>query len=189
LGSALIALPVAWADTGARCSGGKGHTMSYHGGHGHQSATTHLLGYLMKHKQEIGLSEEQVARLRTVALDSDRALIRAKADVQVSERELRALLWDQKAELPAIEAKVKEKESLVAEAKIIGIRSKRELIGTLTAEQKTKLKALRDQHRQNRHEMMRTEGDELTGNSQEMAGHEDGSDLGIADTGSELSAG
>ena len=43
LGGALVASPLAWADGGARCSDGKGHMMSHHGGYGHGSATGHLL--------------------------------------------------------------------------------------------------------------------------------------------------
>jgi Spy/CpxP family protein refolding chaperone len=142
----LIAVTITWADSGPRCSSGTRHMISRHGGHG--SATGHLLRHLLKNKQEIGLTDEQIAKLRAMALDADRARIRAEADKMVSDRELRSLLWDDKAELPAIEAKVKETESLEATVRIIGIRAKRELVGVLTPEQKTKLKALWEQHRQ-----------------------------------------
>jgi Spy/CpxP family protein refolding chaperone len=102
-----------------------------------------MLRRLLSHQQEIGLSDEQVAKLRSVALDADRSAIRASADRLVSERELRAMMWDVKAEMPAIEAKVKEAESLEAAVRIIGIRAKRELMAVLTPEQQTKLKTLR----------------------------------------------
>lgn len=144
LGSALLAIPTAWADGGFRC--GQRHTMSHHG-HGETGATGHMLRRLLSHQPEIGLSDEQVAKLRALALDADRAAIRASADRLVSERELRALMWDAKTEMPAIEAKVKEAESLEAAVRIIGIRAKRELIAVLTPEQQTKLKALRHTYR------------------------------------------
>ena len=147
LGSALLAIPTAWADTGFRC--GQGHAMSHHG-HGETGVTGHMLQRLLSHQQEIGLSDEQVAKLRSVALDADRSAIRASADRLVSERELRAMMWDAKAEMPAIEAKVKEAESLEAAVRIIGIRAKRELMAVLTPEQQTKLKALR--HASRHHE-------------------------------------
>lgn len=148
--------------------------MSRHGGHGHSSAAGHLLRHLLKNKQEIGLTDEQIAKLRAMALDADRARIRAEADKMVSDRELRSLLWDEKAELPAIEAKVKETESLEATVRIIGIRVKRELVGVLTPEQKTKLKALWEQHRQqDRSHLMRAEADE-SGN--DSAGTETGAE-------------
>ena len=147
LGSALLAIPTAWADTGFRC--GQGHAMAHHG-HGQTGVTGHMLRRLLSHQQEIGLSDEQVAKLQSVALDADRSAIRASADRLVSERELRAMMWDTKAEMPAIEAKVKEAESLEAAVRIIGIRAKRELIAVLTPEQQTKLKAVR--HASRHHE-------------------------------------
>lgn len=188
LGGALIASPPAWADGGDRCSGGKGQATSYQKGHGHGGATSYLLRYLMKNKQEIGLTDEQIVKLRTVALDSDRDRIRVKADMMISKRELRSLLWDQKAELPTIEAKVREKESLAATVQIIDIKAKRELLGVLTADQRTKLKALREQYRQERRHMMRVEASESSNELHDGAFTEV-SEVEAADVDGEFSAG
>jgi Spy/CpxP family protein refolding chaperone len=144
LGTVMLATPSAWADGGPRC--GKGQAVAHHG-HGHAGATGHLLRHLLKHQQEIGINDDQVAKLRSVALDADRAAIRASADRMVSERELRAMMWDAKAEMPAIEAKVKEAESFEAVVRIIGIRAKREMMAVLTPDQQTKLKGLGYGHR------------------------------------------
>jgi Spy/CpxP family protein refolding chaperone len=159
----LVAAPWAWADGGLSCHDGKGRTMSGHGGHryGQGHGTSHLLGHLLKDKQEIGLSDEQVAQLRKTALDADRARIRAEADMKISERELRSLMWDDTAEMAAIEAKVKEKESLEAAVQIIGIKAKRDLLAVLTPEQKAKWKALWERRRdQSRGHEMRAEAED-----------------------------
>ena len=181
--SALITSPMAWADDGARCAGGRAHTMSRHGGHGNM--TSHLLRHLLKNKQELGLTDEQITKLRAVALDADRAQIRAEADVKVSKRELRAMMWDEKAQLPAIEAKVKEKESFEATVQIIGIRAGRELIGVLTPEQQAKQKALWEQYRHHdrRHGMRAETGDSMN----EVNGVEGGGEISEVESG--LSAG
>jgi periplasmic protein CpxP/Spy len=144
LGSVLLAVPTAWADGGFRC--GQRHAMAHHG-HGQTGVSGHLLRRLLSHKEELGLNDEQMTKLRSVALDADRAAIRASADRMVSERELRAMLWDAKADMPAIEAKVKEAESLQAAVRIIGIRAKRDLLAVLTPDQQTKLKAMRHAYR------------------------------------------
>ena len=183
--SALITSPMAWADDGARCAGGRAHTMSRHGGHGHGNMTSHLLRHLLKNKQELGLTDEQITKLRAVALDTDRAQIRAEADVKVSKRELRAMMWDEKAQLPAIEAKVKEKESFEATVQIIGIRAGRELIGVLTPEQQAKQKALWEQYRHyDRRHVMRAESGE---SMKEVNGVEAGGEISEGESG--LSAG
>lgn len=140
LSTTWLAIPTAWADSGFRY--GKTHATAHHG-RGQMNASGHMLRYLLAHQQTIGLSDEQIDKLRAVALDADRASIRASADRLVSERELRAMLWDANADMPAIEAKVKEAESLKAAVRILGIRAKRELMAVLTPEQRAKLKTLR----------------------------------------------
>jgi len=152
LGSTLIGSPAAWADGGGRCAGKIHHTSFDQGGHRHGGFTTHLLKHLLKNKQELGLTDEQVAKMRTIALDADKARIRAEADVMVSEREFRSMMWDDKTQLTAIEAKIKEEEAYQATVRIIGVRAARELIGTLTPEQQAKQKTLWEQSRQHRHQ-------------------------------------
>jgi len=147
---------VAWADgpKGAGCRDGRASMMGVarHGMHGHgmygHSVATHVLRHLLRDKQEIGLTGEQIAKLRTIALDYDRDAIRGKAEVMVAERELRALTRDEQAEMAMIEAKVKEREALEATVRILGIKVKRDLMGVLTPEQQAKQKALWEQRRQ-----------------------------------------
>jgi Spy/CpxP family protein refolding chaperone len=152
--------------------------------------SAHIFRHLLKNKQELGLTDEQIAKLRTVALDTDRARIRAEADVLVSNRELRSLLWDEKAELSAIEAKVKEHEAMEATARIIGIRAKRELLGVLTPEQRAKQKALWEQHRQHepRH-MMRADAGEGIDESHDLSVNADASAIEMGESEDGLPAG
>lgn len=141
--------PFAWADGEAACRGG-GHAfgMARHDMSGHKGITSHLLRNLLKHQQDLGLTDDQVTKLKVLALDQDRARIRAHADVQVAERELRALVADEKTELSVIEAKVKERESFEGKLSFMGIKAKRDLYAMLTPEQREKQKALRNQMRQ-----------------------------------------
>lgn len=150
MGTALIGLgSVAWADGYKRaCHDGRS-SMSHggsHGVHGH-GVTGHLLRHLLKHKQDLNLTDEQVGKLRGIALEADKAGIRAGADVLVAGRELRSLMWDKKAELSAIEAKVKERADLEAAATMIRIKAKRDLLGVLSDEQRTKLRSMWEQKR------------------------------------------
>ena len=190
-GAALLISPLAWADGAGQCQrhSGTSHVMSGHGGHGHSGVSAHMLRHLLKNKQELGLTSEQVTKLRAVALDADRAGIRAEAEVLVSGRELRALLWDEKAELSSIEAKVKEHEALEATARIISIRAKRELIGVLTPEQQGKQKALWDQHRQHdRRHMMRAEVEQGINEAEKIEASTDVSGVKISEMESAPSA-
>lgn len=189
LASALMTSPMVWADDGARCHGNKAHMVSRHGGHGDGNMTAHLLRHLLQNKQELGLTEEQITKLRTVALDADRARIRAEAEVKVSERELRAMTWDEKTQLPAIEAKVKEKESFDATVRIIGIRAGRELMGVLTPEQQAKQKAMWEQYRHEDRRHMRAEADDSTNEANGTEASINASDVELSEVQNGPSAG
>lgn len=172
-GFSLLASSLAWADGAGRCirHGGQRHSISLSGGHTLTGVSTHMLRHLLRNKQELGLTDDQMTKMRALALDADRAHIRAKADVMVSERELHALLRDEKTELAAIEAKVKEHEAFQATARIIGIKATRDLMGVLTPEQRAKQKALWEQYRHaGRGHMMRAEAVESTPDAAGEAG-------------------
>lgn len=183
-GATLFASPLAWADGGGQCArqGGERHTMSHQGKNAPGGVSAHMLRHLLKNTQELGLTDEQLTKMRTVALDADRAHIRAQADVMVSERELRSLLWDAQAEMPAIETKVKEHEAFEATARIIGIRGRRDLIGVLTPEQRAKQKALWEQHRHHdRSHMMRAEAGELMNEANGIEASQDGFEIEMSE--------
>ena len=148
----------AWADGGwyggrSHAFGAGHHRMQAHGKWGHSAADR-----LLRHKQELGLTDDQVAKLKGLGLERDVAAIKAHAAVMLAAREVRALVSDEKAELSAIEAKVNEQEQLEGKLKMVGIKAKREAYGVLTPEQRDKLKALREQMRHGyRSHMMRTD--------------------------------
>jgi len=170
VGSLLLGLTssLAWADGWSGCRGG-GHAvgMARHGMPSHGGTTHRFLHHLLRHKKDIGLTDEQITKLRTLALDQDRAQILAHANVLVAERELRALVWDEKTDLSVIEAKVQEREALEAKLHFMGIKAKRDLYAVLTPEQREKLKAIREQMHQ-RGRMMRAEEGE-SADSEKMA--------------------
>jgi protein CpxP len=144
-----ITIPVVWADGEAACrGGGHGFGMARHGMSGHGGMTSQVLRNFLRHQQDLGLTDDQVTKLKVLALDQDRAQIRAHADVQVAERELRALVTDEKTELSVIEAKIKERESFEAKLSFMGIKATRDLYAVLTPEQREKQKVIHDQMRQ-----------------------------------------
>ena len=160
---------VAWADGGSgywrsgahgigKATYGHGYGFTQHGMAGHGMGAHRTIHLLLKHQQELGLTEEQVAKIKALSLDQDRARIRATADVKVAERELRALVSDEKTELGAIEAKVKERAMLDANLDMIGIKARRELAAVLSPEQREKQKAILERmHRVHRGHPMKTE--------------------------------
>lgn len=126
-------------------SGRDGH--GYGGSHGMgmmggwHASTGHLLRHMLKHSTEIGLKDDQVAKLKDMQLNLDKTRIKAEADIMISERELRALVEDDKSDLSAIESKLKEGESQEAALRMAAIKMRREALALLTPDQRGKLKS------------------------------------------------
>src|SRR5262245_34866541 len=120
---------------------GGGHGSMGHGMGMMHSSTGHLIRHLLKHEKEIGLTADQVAKLKDIQLNLDKARIKAEADIQVAERELKALTDDEKADLGAIEAKLKQSEDMQVALRMTSIKTRREVMALLTPEQRAKEKA------------------------------------------------
>jgi periplasmic protein CpxP/Spy len=118
---------------------GGGHGMGMMGGW-HASAG-HLLRHMLKHSTEIGLKDDQVTKLKEMQLNLDKTRIKAEADIMISERELRAMVEDDKSDLSAIESKLKEGESQEAALRMAAIKMRREALALLTPDQRGKLKS------------------------------------------------
>jgi Spy/CpxP family protein refolding chaperone len=140
-----VGMSLVWANEpgyGKEGHGDGGHSLM--GGYGMgmmHSSTGHLIRHLLKHEKEIGLTAEQVTKLKDMQLNLDKARIKSEADIQIAERELRALTEDEKSDLGAIEAKLKQSEDLQIGLRMTSIKARRDVLALLTPEQRTKEKA------------------------------------------------
>ena len=122
--------------------GSRGHgTMGGHGMGMMHSSAGHLIRHLLKHEKDIGLTADQVTKLKEMQLNLDKTRIKSEADIQVAERELRALTEDEKSDLSAIEAKLKQSSELQAQLRMTSIKTRREALALLSPEQRSKEKA------------------------------------------------
>ena len=118
---------------------------------GHHAHPAEHLRHLLQHHKEIGLTEDQVKKLKAIELDFDRARITSEAEIHVAERELLALVEEEKTDLSALEAKVKQSEMLEVGLRMLAFKARREALAVLTPEQREKGKAAHDKRM---HEMM-----------------------------------
>lgn len=138
-------LAPAWAEPEAGYS--KGHGSGYGRGHGmtgRHASTGHLLRGLLGSQKEFGLTEEQVSKLKAIQLDLDRTRIKTEADIMVAERELEALVEDDKADLSTIEGKLKQSEMLEVGLRMAAIKARRDVMAALTPEQSQRIKAVHE---------------------------------------------
>jgi protein CpxP len=139
----LLANSPIWADEkaeyGDKSHGGRSHQEGK--GHGFSSGmrghgTGHYLRHLLRHKDEIGLTDDQINKLKAIHLELDKTRIRTEAEILVAERELASLADDEKADLASIEAKLKQSEGLETSLRMAAIKAKREALALLNPDQR-----------------------------------------------------
>lgn len=143
IGAALIALIA-----GAPMFVVESHAMMMHGGHDQVEAEDHgghYLTHLLKHAKEIGLTPEQISKLKFFQLDFKRTEARLEADAKVAKLELQALVEDEQADLNAIQAKVEQLKKAEGACQFAGIKVKRSAAALLTPDQRDKEHAVHEQ--------------------------------------------
>ena len=139
-----VDIPSLWANDPSYGHPGGGHGGG--GAHGHgkgmmHSSTGHLIRHLLNHEKNLGLTADQVAKLKDIQLNLDKARIKAEADIQIAERELKALTDNEQSDLGAVEAKLRQSEDLQVGLRMTSIKTRRDVMGLLTPEQRAKEKA------------------------------------------------
>jgi Spy/CpxP family protein refolding chaperone len=150
---------------GHMCKMCEGHDQSKQDEH-----SCHDLKHLLKHGKELGLTPEQVGKLKTMQLDLSRAQVRAEADIKVATLELHALVEDEKADSAAIQAKVDQLKKAEGGLLFTTIRSRRDAMAILTPEQREKDHAMRDKMMDEMMGKMMGGGDQHTGGMSGMKG-------------------
>jgi len=112
-------------------------------GHRHGHRRPSFIGIVLMNREQLGLTAQQVDSFRKLGMDSRRAAIRRKADVQIAKLDFMGLRFSDPVDMGKIEAKVREIEKLKGDGSIARIRTAEAAKAQLTAEQKEKLKSLR----------------------------------------------
>ena len=115
-----------------------------HGGHDQGEHSVHYLMHVLKHAKEIGLTSEQIGKLKALQLDFNRIQARMEADIKIARLELHALLEEEQAELSAIQAKVDQLKKAEGALMLAAIKGKRDASALLTPEQREKERAHRE---------------------------------------------
>jgi Spy/CpxP family protein refolding chaperone len=101
-----------------------------------------IAGLALRHRQELGLSTQQIDSLRKIGMDARRAAIQRSADRKNAMLDLMALRMGDNVDLGKVEAKVREIEKLRGDGQIARIRANEQAKAQLTPEQRDKLKGL-----------------------------------------------
>lgn len=118
-----------------------GHMQGSHDQGEQDEQGAYYLQHLLKHGKEIGLSPEQISKLKTMQLDLNRTQARTEADIKIAKLELQAILEDEKAEFSMIQAKVDQLKKAEGALLLAAIKGKRDAMAMLTSDQRAKDRA------------------------------------------------
>jgi hypothetical protein len=91
-------------------------------------------------KKELELTDKQVTDLKSIKMDFQKGKIRAEADLEIAQLELKSLMHDDDAPIKDIEAKMKAAAKVKVDMKLSHIKAFRKAKALLTAEQMEKMK-------------------------------------------------
>lgn len=110
---------------------------------GGSSAEDHpLISIMLRNRERLGLSAEQVNKLEQLRTDFEKASIRHEADLRIAEMDLRALLEAPAVDMKRVESKVREIERSRADLRLARIRTIESGKEQLDPEQRNKLQEL-----------------------------------------------
>lgn len=118
-----------------------GHMQGSHDQGEQDEHGAYYLQHLLKHGKEIGLSLEQISKLKAMQLDLNRTQARTEADIKIAKLELQAILEDEKAEFSMIQAKVDQLKKAEGALLLAAIKGKRDARAMLTPDQRAKDRA------------------------------------------------
>ena len=112
---------------------------------------------VLEMKGELGLSDEQVSKLRALGSQAEKQVIRTKADLRILEIELDDLLQENNVNVKVVDSKIEKIGDLRTEIQKTHIHARIDVQKILTSEQLKKLHELRGkgkhQKKMHRHNM------------------------------------
>jgi len=130
---------------GASMLGGHGtRAGQMDGGHGPHQSASKFIDHILKFKQGMAITDEQETKLQAIKTDFEKTKIKMKADMQLASLDLHELLRDDKGDLGAVEAKLKNLYEIRASMYLASVKAGRDAKSVLTDEQRARMKAVHD---------------------------------------------
>jgi Spy/CpxP family protein refolding chaperone len=121
------------------------------GGHGHSTHPdpARFVWHLLKAKDSLSLTDEQEARLQSIATTSKKNTVKKTAEIDLAEIDMHQLLHgqDKQASGDEIDGAVRKLYALKADRRIASIKAFQDIRAVLTPEQQKKMRELHSERR------------------------------------------
>jgi len=124
--------------------GGYHKGKSCHAGYG--SKVYKKASFVLSNREELGLSDEQVQKIKDLKVKSKKDMIKKKAEIDVLAVDIKAHMYQDPIDINAVNKLIDRKYDLKKEKAKASLKACADLKNILTEEQKTKLKSLCKTH-------------------------------------------
>ena len=131
------------AHPGGSMHGAHGRSMGS-GSHGPHQSASKFIDHILKFKDGMAITDDQVAKLQNIKTDFKKTKIKMKAEIQLTSVDLHDLLRDDKGTLNEVEAKLKSLYDKRADLYLASVKSTRDAKAVLTDEQRARMKKVHD---------------------------------------------
>lgn len=114
---------------------------------------SHKVKMILSNKEELGLSEEQLKKIKELKMATAKDLIRIKAEIDIAALDIEAAMWGEAADTGALNKLIDKKYDLKKEKDKSLAAACAALKGILTEEQKEKMKGLWKECKKKKHSM------------------------------------
>ena len=114
------------------------------GGHGPHQSASKFIDHILKFKDGMAITDDQVAKLQSIKTNFEKTKIKMKADIQLTSVDLHDLLRDDKGSLNEVETQLKNLYAKRADMYLASVKSTRDAKAVLTDEQRSRMKAVHD---------------------------------------------
>ncbi|MEN6519655.1 MAG: periplasmic heavy metal sensor [Armatimonadota bacterium] len=126
---------------------GHGHHMGGFGmmkcrGKGMKAMFKMMAWKIIKHSDEIGLSEEQIESFRNKKIEALKQMIQIKCQIKMNMLDVKNAVMREEIDMPTAEAKIKEIGKLKSDKYIAMIQAMQDMRNILTPEQRMKVKEM-----------------------------------------------
>ncbi len=98
-------------------------------------------------QKEIGLSKEQLAKIRDIKFSTDKKVVKLRNDMELKEIDLKAELSKEKPDMTKIERLIRAKHSIMADIELAKVKEYLQIKDILSEEQLEKLRAIMKKRR------------------------------------------
>lgn len=102
----------------------------------------HKAHFMIENKEGLGLTDEQVKKIKDLKMKAKKESIKAEADIEITALDIKSAMWEEKIDTEAVNALIDKKYELKKQNAKSMVKTYAELKGILTAEQKAKMKEL-----------------------------------------------